>query len=1135
MLIRRRLQLCATGTVGVAAIGFAFGHPQHSMATRATESKRRAITRDMLQVQRPTDRPPSTASPAPQPASAPTSRLRKRRSYGWPTASSSKGRSGTRTVGSTPDKLAEQQSNYSNIQDSPTRESYRWVERRSFTFESKVLENVYPSKPRPRSTMSSLRTGSPHRASPPGSASMSQSNGSTAPILPGLGDFAPETPSRNKLVKRSSSHRALSGGSNLYSALRRPATSYQRSATLQRQNLDRGDSTDGGFHSSPLSYNPPEHHDSVDDASQRWRPFFKPQFSRDGDTTLSRKRNISGNMAKHDSPPAIVPDLSELPTLLLATSISTSSSDEPVTRRPSNLSGLSRPFTPVGLDTFETPSPQSREPKPPSELDDRPRTSFSFSEMFPSPSPLTWKMPRTGSSRNKRLLGRAPGGRRIVSAPQFTKTRTFAPPGEDDNTLGNHTHIYASPDNDASRSMTPPSRDNVFQRSPSSPLPPLNRLSSFQVELPDSIPSYPTSPQLDLSSRLPQKLSRPSSPSMFPLGQLSHTNQAYHPSGTHSEHASTLLGSDNDNSRILSGDEDDMDARSSTIYDSTRTGATGSSQSGTKRPHIDTIFDESPPNLLPEENLSALKKLHIADVNMSPGSLGPKLTSIKLDAEEVSNTTSPRIKDEVRTVTQVSTFCPNTTRQDGLSPVEDPSYIAASLTEQKRLEGTPTQLASAGRKRGPEESERSPGTAFSVLGDLSSAERSRSRRSTPRRRESPPGNPRLNPFEWSEKTSVDRESPQADSGRPKTVHGKQGKEARGHRLSGRRGPPPLHLRSQSVPVPNDNRGHGNGSKLDGWILGNKGPSEDWDGDFDFEEGPRTPKPVSEELRPNASSGMLVPRAILERQASVHGQFGQVKELTKLVEDLKRLQQQAKLQGIIGGQAIELWKEAEGIINLATLDEEEQDLFPAHSPSVDFDFFDEDSPTNRRQRSEATSPKDDESTASLHDVSPRLSPRPSYDRSNPETPLSKPRQRKQSSAKAKTVLESIHQQRTHYDPALLDAKITQKKLPFDTTSLKDLVTRAGVVTRALKEEVRRAENRSESPAPTPDQRRPDTPPDPPFSQMFQKPSPPASFNKSPRVTQSPKSPKSSRSSILGGSITGNNDNEINGHMKLMTVV
>ena len=75
-----------------------------------------------------------------------------------------------------------------------------------------------------------------------------------------------------------------------------------------------------------------------------------------------------------------------------------------------------------------------------------------------------------------------------------------------------------------------------------------------------------------------------------------------------SDRGSTLLGSDNDNSRLMSDDEDDIDARSETIYDSTRTGATGSSHSAIRMPPIDTIFDESPPPHLPHKSDRITKK-----------------------------------------------------------------------------------------------------------------------------------------------------------------------------------------------------------------------------------------------------------------------------------------------------------------------------------------------------------------------------------------------------------------------------------------------------------------------------------------------------------------------------------------------
>ena len=1100
------------------------------MATRATTDKRRAMSQDVLGPQ--PLHPPSPATPwaSPQRASAPTSRLKKRGSYGSPSEHS---RDAIRTAQPNPDKIVKKEASNGSVRDILKLEPYPIRGRKSLTLEPKALENLNPFQPRSRSTMSSLKTGSLNNTSRPGSPSVSYSNGSTAPILPTYGEPRPQTLPRNKLVKRSSSQRVLNGGSNLHSALRRPATSHQRSATLRRPNSDGEEPIYQDFHPSPLPYDLPEQRQSSDDFGQGWRPFFKPHALRSKKGDSARKRSLHGGFGRHDSPPTIVPDITELPTLLLATSISPRSSDEVSTGRPSNTSALSRPFTPIGLNNFDTSIPNAKLAEHTSSYDTRPRTSLSVSEIFPSPSPLSWKMPRVGSLRKKRTFGRNRGGRRVASAPQPAKAPVFTASGQEDSALGNHTHIYASSHNDETPSKPRLAQDSLFQRTPSSPLPSLDRFSAFEVDLPNTVPAYSTSPQAKEPASPSQNLSMPSSPTSSAFGIALQRNQARYPSGTHSDHASTLLGFD-ETSRIFSGDGDDTDGRSETLYDSARTGATGSSLSRNKRPHIDTIFDESPPELSPADRLFVSDTLRSSDLGTADNVEKPHV----LDQCEFSVDEEPRLScEEQEHATSIQKPDANSNLQETESSPcavsTDPGIAGGTISQLTDIEVGETCRSEEMQKQ-PHSSIPSDEPTVGSIDALAAERQSRSRKSTPRRRESPPSNP----FEWSEQSIIDKDSPQGDSPRPKTIHGRQGKELRGSRLNGRRGPPALHLRSQSVPVPNENRSHSNTSKLDSWVLGNKGPSEDWDGDFDFEESPQTPKPVNDGMRPSFSSGMLVPRAILDRQASVHGQFGQVKELTKLVEELKRLQQQARLQGIMNGQAAELWREAEGIINLATLDGEDQELFPSNSPIADFDFFEEDSLANRRRRSSFTPPNDDRSsTAGDHLSTP--STRQSYDRSNSETPPSTARPRKESSARVKSVLENIHQQRTHYDPALLDAKITQKKLPFDTTSLKDLVTRAGVVTRALKTEVRRAENRSESPATTPD-RRLGTPPDPPFSQMFQKPPPSPAIgkksrdSKSPRVTQSPKSPKSPRGSVLGGSIAGN-DNDINGHMKMMTVV
>lgn len=1134
------MQLCASGTIAVAAVGFAFGYPQHSTAARPTSNKRRVPYRTTLEDSLLQSTMANTPTPLPQPASAPTSRLRKRSSLGRTLTSSNNLGDGIRTVGSTPETKVKNDSGYEHENaigaQSLSQESQQ--SSGSFAFEFKGSETVNPSWLRRVSTLSSLRSTEAVFTPQPGSPSIAHSNGSTAPILPNFADPNPGTLSRNKLVKRSSSQRVLHGSPAPRSTLRRPATSHQRSATLQRQYLEDEDPIQRPlFHSFSSRKGPSDHHQY--DSPQLWRPFFSSQPARLGKDGSSRKPNAHGATNRGESIKGIVPDITELPTLLSATSISTRSSDDAVNGRASTMSGLSRPFSPVGFDNSGAPSTEKRKDDSSIEFDSKPRNSFSLSEMFPSPSPLTWKMPHTGSLRKPKSSVMNTAGRRAVSAPQSMNIRKPTNFARDVHGSGKPRHSQYFLETQTSPSQNRQGQVDVYEGLPASPLPPLNRLSSFEVNLPDSIPSYPASPQTE-DSTSPHNISAHSSPSMTsPIAQAMNRNTSHRPSGALSDHASTLLGSDADNSRLLSGDEEDMDSRSSTVYDSTRTGATGSSHSGIKRPPIETIFDESPPPELPSnDKLLALKEILTQDTSTTThkqhGANGnqsfPKPDRTAVPCKEDECPTPLHDTEETFLSPNIATLPPLELRSSAhvvelMDHDQDDDLWAfdneGDLHKDQTIIDTPS----------PAEPRRI------ALADLPQPSND-----PLRRRDSPPTgsvdtHSKSNIFEWSEQAMSDKDIQEGESPRPKTVHGRQGKDIRGSRLSGRRGPSPLHLRSQSVPVPNDIRSHGNSAKVDSWVLGNKGPSEDWDGDFEFEESPRAPMQEvadSDVTRLGVSSGMLVPRAILERQASVHGQFGQVKELTLLVEELKRLQQQASGQGIMNGQSAELWKEAEGIINLATLDDEEQELFPPrspHSPNFEFDLFDEDSPSVRSRRRSGLSPPKEDRMSIVDDSSvSQSSSRPSQEMSKMETPPPTSRPRKESTAKAKSVLETIHQQRSQYDPALLDAKFAQKKLPFDTTSLKDLVTRAGVVTRALKEIVRRAENAPISPEPPPP-----APKDPPFRQMFQQHPLSPTLSKSPRVTSSPKSLKSPKSGTFrGGSIAGN-DNEINGHMKMMTVV
>ncbi|MCJ1223679.1 hypothetical protein MMC12_000322 [Toensbergia leucococca] len=1188
MLISLHDQLCATGTVGIAAVGFAFASPQRPVIARPTSRKRKALNHSTFDDSRSASFTPTTPFVPSHSVSAPTSQLLNTGSFDQLRSPSIRPNASRGTITSTPSVSANNGGVWgepSSVRDSKvvaneepsisesrtTRTARSSLLRRlsmlsfsqdeipiatpqadriasdgsdraeppslrdvsvsaneeSDTFEAKGPGTAKPSLLRRLSNLSFFENESQLSSPQPGSPSISLSNGSAVPILNAASGSIPAILPRNKLVKRSSSQRALHGSAIAHSTLRRPATSHQRSATLQQHHFnDHEYQCRSPSRQSHLTDDLMPNHEIVsNDLAQKWHPFFKTRPGRLIKEEPSRKRSSPGEPNRYEGLKYIVPNVLEAPTLLLATSITPGASENTTNDRISQFPGRTRPSTSAGLTTFIPSFTGTTETTISANMEQK-RHSFSFTEFFPSSSPSTWKLPRSGSLRNVKASNRLPSSRRNFSAPQ-SKLPTQGESGSGNVSKERSQGIKRT--NSPHSGFSPKDHPELTQPSPTSPL---NRLSSFGIDLPGAAPSYPTSPQTDASSSSP-KLPTSMSPSVpSPPGPVSVRKKPHRQSNAPSDHASTLIGSDNDNGRFMSGDEDDADGRSETVFDSTRTGATGSSHYGLRGPRIETIFDESPPPELRKNKLDALQEL-LLNGSFQRHRIAEEEESISTPVRSTAPCKEEDSSTPVR-VTRKTLQSPSLPSSPPTNPLE---LQSRNLQEQDMADPQDDEVWSFEDAEGTHWEDRNETPMTS--GD------SHSLQDSPQLNATLPESPDFKGFDgyrgpakskmsdWSEQPHFEKDLFQDSSPRPNTVDGNQSQDTRGSRLPGRRGPSALHLRSQSVPIPPDPsayRGHTNTSKLESWVLGNKGVSEDWDGDFDFEEPPRANRQASvdkEAKEQKNSSGMLVPQAIMERQASVHGQFGQVKELTLLVEELKRLRLQAGIQGILQGQSIELWKEAEGIINLATLDDDEQELLPPHSPyspSLDFDPFEEESPSSQRRRRSGVSPpkelrsSDVEKLARPH-TTPSSSPGNTKSDKFPTT-----RPRKESSAKAKSVLENIHQQRSHYDPALLDAKSSQKKLPFDTTSLRDLVTRAGVVTRALKEIVRRAEN---LPA-TPVSQHP-TPPDPPFSQIFQKPP------NSPSVTKRPRGPPSPNGgSFLGGTVTGN-DNDINGHMKMMTVV
>lgn len=315
-------------------------------------------------------------------------------------------------------------------------------------------------------------------------------------------------------------------------------------------------------------------------------------------------------------------------------------------------------------------------------------------------------------------------------------------------------------------------------------------------------------------------------------------------------------------------------------------------------------------------------------------------------------------------------------------------------------------------------------------------------------------------FDYSEHHNIDI------LGRPKTVHGKQGDATRS-RTSGRKSNPQLHFRSQSVPVNRDGPPDDLAvpSKFATWKLGHTRVTEEWSDDFEFDDDTVHPpeSQVEPQVKVNKSDSVKsvkIPQTIIDKQPSVHLQFGQVQEFMLLVEELKRLRLAgAKLQ-LLSGTARKLWEDAESIINLATINDDEENVKPlgtsAATQFMPLDEFSDGFPTLA-----TNTPLTTASNRARRQTTGRRSV------SDVKTPLVTGRTRGESIAQTQHFLHAMHKDRTGFESSPRAIEIHhEKKTPFDTQDLKDLVIRSGAITRQLKEEIRRADPVSVSPHKTP---------------------------------------------------------------------
>ncbi|RMD43904.1 hypothetical protein DV735_g1241, partial [Chaetothyriales sp. CBS 134920] len=541
--------------------------------------------------------------------------------------------------------------------------------------------------------------------------------------------------------------------------------------------------------------------------------------------------------------------------------------------------------------------------------------------------------------------------------------------------------------------------------------------------------------------------------------------------------------------RVFS-DDDYMDFRSDTAYDSLATRATASSHSGFRQPKIETIFDEPSKEQINGHGptLEALmQRTSLSDHRSSGIQATPQwLENVGIDTQGLDHDNgSAMLTPPVPTTPERESWGPswdklnatplaNATRR----LVDDciPSSPASMIRHRRSADRGAVPKYVGGQIAQPYDDDDEVLPAHEDQIDLHEDDSidwsPKSTRDDKQGFMQQPGTPprayvhqtvgtcqdsdstkRSSIFDWSEQQKSASEAPNGMCLRPKTVHGNQGEDGPRSRTSGRKERNVSHLRSQSVPVNReggvDIDGSATSAKFSTWGLGHKPVSEEWSEDFEFDDVEEIDEAQVATLRPvnrDSIRSVRVPQSIIDRQASVHLQFGQVQEFMALVEELKRLRMQGASLGLLTGQSRQLWEDAENIINLATLNNEDEPPLQSSSPTAS-DFFGEDSsPSSRRISAE-------ESRQLL--LNPRVV-------SNPVTPPTG-RPRGESLAQARNFLQTIQQQKSSQDGSPAEAQLRARaKMPFDTQDLRKLVERAGVITRALKEIVRKAEGVSVSP-------------------------------------------------------------------------
>ncbi|KAI1141272.1 hypothetical protein F5Y05DRAFT_256015 [Hypoxylon sp. FL0543] len=950
----------------------------------------------------------------------------------------------------------------------------------------------------------------------PDSPSITFSHGSAAPILAPAGQSPPHLPP-NKLVKRASAANGgntgplVRRGSKAQMTLRRPATSHQRSATLHQQinaevlpplpkeSFDQCGRPRAQTVASPVDpvFSTPA------DGSSSWKSFWHSRLSRIA-TKSSSLRNTDSTV------------LSGAKRIRV---------EQQAQRR----AFLVAPNSLVGSSLLEEPTDAVPEPEPEPEnqsnTDNSPQTSNKSSvspEVTPSKlprrsismhfsAPSSW-ISKTGSIRRRKRGDTVSGTKRHVSAPVATDTEPMPVPKTSAGEEPVKSAVEpSSAESDLAAAFRPPNR----KRNSSSPLPPITRLSSFHIDL-NKLGSLSTGPYA------PSDESAPLSPTA--PRNVSNASQA-----RTLDRASTVGSSEYRG--FTSGDDDDTDFKTDTPFDSFRTVA--STRRRTLDSPLDLMFDESPPSTAGNSNKP--KRLSIQEI------LGPSFDGGNKIMEEDENLPTPvrgmyghaearfhaaNIEDEDGFKSHLAS--PNFTSQRDdprFSFDDDDDDLNWDKEDDDGIYNHLSPPGSMNSRRG------SPSSRIALTNINGNA------RVTPSRER-----PRSTVFDWTESTAHEKHDGDSGHLRPKTVHGKQEIDVRGGRSASRKGPTPAHVRSQSVPVvPDQSETTSSTPKFGTWGLGQKNASEDWDDDFEFEEGDFGLAPGKDE----SQVSMVVPASIQATQPTIRAHSGQIRELSLLVNDLKRLCRLGREMEMLNGSSAKLWREAEGIIALASPDEDPTEVVdPKHDSrvnSVEARFIDQgfdgaslDDPGSARvSESQRNAVVRDRPVGRRRSVfSPDDDIFGTWDQADEESIPEPPRTPENrvgnsefgSNSIARSVMEAMQARHSRLHAHHEDNESSSGKLNFDTNSLKELVKRASDLRDGLSDLVRKADHLTQSPVRSPKHTRADG--SPAFTRVFDEPT-------SSPTRRLPNS-HSTNSILSNGSVSASPSNGLGQRMQMMTV-